>query len=88
MGCGMNEMMIAEDLKQLLRAQPFQPFTLYLASEKAFGVRHPEFASLSPQGRTLIIWRQRGGFDLLDVALIARVEIQKPPKANPDFEDC
>jgi hypothetical protein len=71
--------MIADDIRTLLNAQPFQPFTLYMASEKAYTVPHPEFASLSPRGRTLILWRQKGGYDQLDVQLIARVEVQSSP---------
>jgi hypothetical protein len=70
--------MNAAELKQLLHATPFRPFTVYLASEKAFAVPHVDFAALSPTGRTLIVFRKEDGvFDILDVPLIARLEVQE-----------
>ena len=70
--------MNAAELKQLLHASPFRPFTVYLASEKAFAVPHVDFAALSPTGRTLIVFRKEDGvFDILDVPLIARLEVQE-----------
>ena len=70
---GMN----AAELKQLLHATPFRPFTVYLASEKAFSVPHTDFAALSPSGRTLIVFRKEDdAHDILDVPLIARLEVQ------------
>ena len=71
---GMN----AAELRHLLHATPFRPFTVYLASEKAFAVPHTDFAALSPAGRTLIVFRKEdGAFDILDVPLIARLEVQE-----------
>ena len=70
--------MNATELRHLLHATPFRPFTVYLASEKAFAVPHTDFAALSPAGRTLIVFRKEdGAFDILDVPLIARLEVQE-----------
>ena len=72
------ERMNAAELKQLLHATPFRPFTVFLLSEKAFVVPHVDFAALSPTGRTLIVFRKEdGAFDILDVPLIARLEVQE-----------
>jgi hypothetical protein len=61
-----------------LHASPFRPFTVYLASDTAFSIPHPDFAALSPTGRTLIVFRkQDDAHDILDVPLIARVEVQE-----------
>ena len=69
--------MSADDLRSLLRATPFRPFTVYLPSDKSFSVQHPEFAALTPPGRTLIVFHAGdNGFDLLEVPLITRVELQ------------
>ena len=35
-----------ETLRQLLRQQPFQPFTIEMSNGKSFEVRHPEMAML------------------------------------------
>lgn len=70
--------MHADELKHLLNASPFRPFTVYLAREKPFAVPHQDFALLTPKGRTLVISRSdEEAVDLLDVALIARVEVQE-----------
>jgi hypothetical protein len=72
--------MSAAELKQLLHATPFRPFTVYLASNKAFAVKHTDFAALSPTGRTLVVFRSDDdAFDILDVPLIARVEAHEVP---------
>ena len=70
--------MNAAELKQVLHATPFRPFTVHLARDKAFSVPHEDFAALSPNGRTLIVFRKEDGvFDILDVPLIARLEVQE-----------
>jgi hypothetical protein len=72
--------MSAAELKQLLHATPFRPFTVYLASNKAFAVMHTDFAALSPAGRNLVVFRSDDdAFDILDVPLIARVEVHEAP---------
>jgi hypothetical protein len=41
-------------------------------------VPHQDFALLTPKGRTLIVAQnEKDAVDLLDVALIARVEVQE-----------
>jgi hypothetical protein len=70
--------MHADELKQLLHASPFRPFTVFLASEKSFTVPHQDFAWLTPKERTLVLaLNDKEAVDLLDVALIARVEVQE-----------
>jgi hypothetical protein len=70
--------MIADELRDLLNQVPFRPFTVYLASEKAYEVPHRDFANVSPRGRTMIIYRKNSDvMDILDVPLIAHVEIKE-----------
>ena len=76
--CGNGLPMHADKLKHLLHASPFRPFTVYLTSEKSFAVPHQDFALLTPKGRTLVrAHSDEKAVDLLDVALIARVEVQE-----------
>ena len=78
--------MNAEEIRQLLHATPFKPFTVYMASDKAFFVPHQEFALLTPKGRTLVIsHHDKDALDLLDVTLISRVEVREQTK--PDQSD-
>ena len=58
--------MHADEIRQLLHASPFRPFTIYLASEKAFPVPHEDFAMLTPRGRTLVVSHsEKDAVDLL-----------------------
>ena len=67
-----------------MTASPFKPFTIYTAGEKAFRIPHPEFAWLSPRGRTLIVGNTPDkGFDIVDVPLISRIEVHNLKKSTP-----
>ena len=75
--------MHADELKQLLHASPFLPFKIFLPSEKSFAVPRQDFAWLTPKGRTLVVAvADKEAVDLLDVAMIAHVEIQETPQLN------
>ncbi|MBI2929577.1 MAG: hypothetical protein HYY24_28265 [Verrucomicrobia bacterium] len=72
--------MNVDELRKLLRASSFRPFTVYTISEKAYYVPHPEFAWLTPEGDTLFVGHSgEGGADIVDVPLIARADFQRPP---------
>ncbi|MBI4324490.1 MAG: hypothetical protein HY674_04430 [Chloroflexi bacterium] len=72
--------MTSEELRQLLRASAFRPFTVH-TTDGSFLVPHPEFAAMTPPGRTLIVFHKNdNAYDILDVDLIARVEVHEPKK--------
>ena len=75
--------MHADEIRILLKATPFKPFTVYMPSEKSFLVPHPEFALLTQTGRTLVIsYSDKEAVEILDVPLIARVEVQQTSAAG------
>jgi hypothetical protein len=67
----------ADDIRQALRAVPFQPFRLHLVDQRRFEVRHRDFAMLSPKGRSLVFYPilKEGAWEVLDVAMIASIEM-------------
>ena len=69
--------MNASELKTLLQHSPFHPITICLGSNKRYPIPHPEFAALSPDGETLIVFSRQGGHDVVDVPLIERVEVRR-----------
>lgn len=70
--------MNADELRRLLKASAFRPFTVHL-QDQAFRISHPEFAAQSPLGDTLVIFHENdGAFEILDVALIAHAEVHEP----------
>jgi hypothetical protein len=73
----------ADELKKLLHAVPFQPFTVHTVSDKAFPVPHPEYGHVTPNGRLMIVSSQHSeAVDILDVPLIARVQLNGNSKAE------
>ena len=69
--------MHAESVKELLHAQPFQPFTVHTVSGAAYLIDHPEFAWLTRGGRTLYINLPEGEGErvrMVDTTLIERLE--------------
>ena len=75
--------MHADEIRQLLHASPFRPFTVHLPSDKSFLVPHSDFALLTPKGRTLIVSHEdKEAVDFLDVALITRIEIQESKSSS------
>jgi len=47
--------MHSDTFKDLLHAQPFQPFTVHTVSGETYLIDHPDFAMLTRGGRTVII---------------------------------
>lgn len=68
--------MSGEYLKQMLKAQPFRPFEIRLADKQVLRITHPEWAFLSPGGRTLIVYEagEDDHFRMVDALLITTVE--------------
>ncbi len=73
--------MIPDAIKDRLSAAPFRPFVLKMGSGEKFVVRHPEFVSLSPGGRRLILWVGREQAVDVDVLLIESIQ-EAPGNGN------
>jgi hypothetical protein len=71
----LTESVTKEAIKLRVDANPFRPFTLRLTDGRACEVPARDFVSLSPSGRTLVVYTPDGeGVRLLDVALITEIE--------------
>jgi hypothetical protein len=79
----------AETLREILKRNPFQPFSVRMGSGDVVPVRHPEFAFLTPSGRTLYVVLQ--GADapesdeytkILDVVLIEGIDAPANGSSN------
>ena len=73
--------MTIERLTELLRAQPFQPFDIRLADGRAIRVNHPEFASRSPNGRTVVVFQPDDSMSIIDLFLALSLD-PVPPGRN------
>ena len=72
--------MSKDELISLLRPAGFRPFRLHVADGRSAEVPHPEFAALSPDGRTLIVFDAKtGGMrEIIDTVLIVSVDFEIP----------
>ena len=73
--------MTVEQLKTVQHAQPFRPFTIYMGDGRSFFVKHPDFISRSPSGRTIIVHGDDDSFSVLDMLVVT--ELQVHPNAQP-----
>ncbi|MEX2176048.1 MAG: hypothetical protein WD872_16930 [Pirellulaceae bacterium] len=67
--------MTIEQLRNVHWASPFVPFTIRVADGRSFLVRHPEFLSHSPTGRTMIVHHDDDTFSILDLLLVTELEV-------------
>ncbi len=67
--------MRVKQLVQLHKAEPFQPFRIHLADGRHLDVKHPEFLAHTPKGRTAILMRLDGTFEIVDLMLVTSLEV-------------
>jgi len=68
--------MKADELRALLDARPFHPFSIRLGDGRELVVDHPEFLATSPAGDIAIVFRREGGFNIVDVELVTDLEVK------------
>lgn len=69
--------MTVQQLRAAWRAAPFRPFTLHMADVRSFAVPHPDFLSMSPTGRTVIVYQEDDEFSILDLLVMTEISFPK-----------
>jgi hypothetical protein len=72
--------MTVEQFKDVMHADPFRPFTIHMGDGRTFLVKHRDFISRSPSGRTVIVYGENARFSILDLLLMTELEIHTPDK--------
>jgi len=72
--------MTSSEIRKLLRAQPFQPFTLHLADGRSIDVAHPE-AMFAPPGMRVAIVLHAQFYEYVDLLLVTSIAT-KPPSSS------
>ena len=67
--------MTVQQVRAAHRASPFRPFTLHMADGRSLHVPHPDFLSMSPTGRTVIVFQEDESFSILDLLLMTEIRI-------------
>jgi len=68
-----GDTMDAGQIRELVHAAPFRPFSIVLPSDRVLRVPHPDFISIAPNRRTLIVWKGNGGGQIIDVEAIVEL---------------
>jgi hypothetical protein len=64
-----------DQLRNVWKAEPFRPFIIHLADGRQVQVRHPEFLSRSPRGRSIIVYQSDESFNVIDLLLVTDLEV-------------
>lgn len=79
-----NVTVTIKQLRKVLQAQPFCPFTVHMADGRSLYVPQEEFLSHSRNGRTVIVHDAGDGFSILDLLLINQLEVHGSGTAPPE----
>ncbi len=66
--------MTIDKLREILHAQPFEPFTIHVADRRRVAVPHPDFISLDPRGRIVHVFHKDGRSEFIDCTLVTSLE--------------
>ena len=61
-------------LRAEMKKQPFQPFEVKTADGATFQVFHPDYAMISPNGETVIIFEKSGHYSVINMKLVVSLE--------------
>lgn len=75
--------MTHERIRELLHAAPFVPFAVQLANGRTFPVPHPDFVSISPTGRTMVIHTEDDHLEIVDVMLVTNLAVGSSKAGRP-----
>ncbi len=67
--------MTIDQLRSTREKVPFQPFTVHLADGRSLPVPHRDYLSISPAGRTVIIYGSGDAFSIIDAYLITELTV-------------
>ncbi len=74
-----------EDVKNVMKAEPFKPFVLRMVSGREYRVGHPENVMVPADtgARTIAVYEPTtGATSLLELALVEAIEPDDPGRSN------
>ena len=70
--------MTVEQFRAAMTRRPFVPFAIHMAGGSQLPVRHPEQIAMSPGGRTVIVFGEGEAFNIVDLLLVTRLDVESP----------
>lgn len=74
--------MTVEQLRSMRDASPFRPCVIHLADGREYRVRHRDYVSISPGGRTIIVYQDDEAFSILDLLLVTELTVDAPTSST------
>lgn len=74
--------MTLTEVKRAYAAKPFRPFTLKLADGSRLRVRSPEFLAFFPGGRTIVVVKDEGEYEIVDLLLVTSLDFSARKARN------
>jgi hypothetical protein len=70
---------IADEIKELMQADPFRPIRIVLGDQQSFIVAHTDYLMISPDRQTVLLYDKQGRFKIINTHQIRLVEpVQRP----------
>ncbi len=71
--------MTIDEVRSLLHASPFQPFTIHLADGSIFDVPHSDFIALPTAGRRIVGYAPDArSHTVIDLLLVTKLDVRGP----------
>jgi len=74
--------MIADELKELMHAEPFQPVRIVMGNQQSFVVAHTDYLMLSPDRQSVVLYDEQGRFKIINTHQIRLVEPVNGPSSK------
>ena len=77
--------MIADEIKELVHAEPFKPIRIVLTDHQTFTVAHTDYLMVSPDRQTVLLYDEHNHFKIINaqqIKLVERVEVSPSGTAS------
>ena len=68
--------MVAEKLRALRRAQPFQPFVILLNDGRKIPVTHPEWMKATEEGGTVAVLQKDDSASMFKTSMVKEIKVR------------
>jgi hypothetical protein len=76
-----------DDVRELWKAQPFEPFIIHTTDGRSFPVPHPDFLSIVGHGRKIVIDSMvNHSYSIVDPMLVTSLEVPNPDSSVSNSE--
>ena len=65
------------EIRDMLRKQPFHPFTIHLADGRKFLIEHVDFLLFSRSERSFVVAQLHGGYEIIDPMMVTSLSVSE-----------